>query len=396
MFGASAALGQGQGPGAADAAADPWLTFGLDRLPFLQVDWMGNPLWKYLASLLYLSLAFGASHLVDFLFKTQFKKLASRTKTQLDDLLIDLVRGPLRVVCFVVLLNIGLRVLAWPDWAADFIAKGVKIAIGCSLGYVALKFVDLVVGLWQRRLDAAGQGVLDMQLLPVIRKSLKVFVVVVVALVTTQNLGMDVTGLLASLSIGGLAVGLAAQDTLSNLFGAVALFADKPFRIGDRVQLDSIDGTVEAIGLRSTRIRNLDGHLVTVPNRTAANANITNVSGRPNIKTVMNIGVTYDTPAERVERAMLIIEEIFKPHPKTADLIISFNKFNDSSLNILVVHWWNSTDFREYLGGFQKLNLELKRRFDDERIDFAFPSQTVYLKNERVAEAPPGAAARES
>jgi len=95
----------------------------------------------------------------------------------------------------------------------------------------------------------------------------------------------------------------------------------------------------------------------------------------------MNVGVTYDTPADRVERAMAIIDEIFRPHPKTADLIISFNKFNDSSLNILVVHWWNSTDFKEYLGGFQKLNLELKRRFDAEGIDFAFPTQTVYVKN---------------
>jgi len=121
-------------------------------------------------------------------------------------------------------------------------------------------------------------------------------------------------------------------------------------------------------------------HLVTIPNRTLANANIVNVSKRPNIKTVMNIGLTYDTSSERVEHAVRIIEEIFRPHPKTADLIISFNKFESSSLNILVVHWWNSTDFREYLVGFQQLNLELKRRFDAEGISFAFPTQTVYLQ----------------
>lgn len=369
---------------AAQAAASPsraWLTFGLDRIEWLQVTWLGNPLWQYLASLLYILLALYVSKLVDFLFQTQLKKLAVRTKTQLDDLLLDLAKGPVKIICFVILLHIGLRVFAWPDWAATFISNGLKIIVACSVTYVALKCVDLGMGLWQKRLDAAEQGMLDMQLFPVIRKSLKVFIVVVAALVTTQNLGMNVTGLLASLSIGGLAVGLAAQDTLSNLFGAVALFADKPFRVGDRIQLDAIDGSVEAIGLRSTRVRNLDGHLVTIPNRTMANASITNVSKRPNIKTVMNVGVTYDTPADKVERAMAIIEEIFKPHPKTADLIISFNKFNDSSLNILVVHWWNSTDFKEYLAGFQKLNLELKRRFDAEGIDFAFPSQTVYVKN---------------
>ena len=356
--------------------------FGLDRVEWLRAPVMGNPLWQYLAALIYVALALYASKLVDYLIQARLKKLAARTRTQIDDLILELARGPIKVVVFVILLHIGLRVFAWPAWAATVISNGLKIVVACSLAYVLLKIVDLVMLRWQKRVETAGDGVLDMQLFPVIRKTLKVFVIIVTALVTSQNLGMNVTGLLASLSIGGLAVGLAAQDTLSNLFGAVALFADKPFRVGDRIQLDAIDGTVESIGLRSTRVRNLDGYLVTVPNRTMANASLTNVSGRPNIKTVMNIGVTYDTPAEKVERAMKIIEEIYRPHPKTADLIISFNKFESSSLNILVVHWWNSTDFKEYLLQFQKLNLELKRRFDAEEIDFAFPTQTLHLRRD--------------
>jgi MscS family membrane protein len=295
-----------------------------------------------------------------------------------------------KVIAFVLFLHIGLRLFAWPEWTAMFISNGLKIVVACSLTYIAIKFVDLMVGLWQQRAEAAQEGVVDHQLFPIIRKSLRIFVLVVAALVTSQNLGMNVTGLLASLSIGGLAVGLAAQDTLSNLFGAVAIFADKPFRVGDRIQLDSVDGTVEAIGLRSTRVRNLDGHLVTIPNKTMANANIVNVSKRPNIKTVMNIGVTYDTPAERVERAIRIIEEIFRAHPKTTDLMVSFNKFESSSLNIQVVHWWGATDFKEYQLGVQQLNLELKRRFDAEGIGFAFPTQTVYLRQDsewRLADA---------
>lgn len=360
----------------------PWVAGWLEQFPWLQVKWLGNPLWQYVAALLYIVVAFYAAKVVDFLFRVQLKKLTAKTKTTWDDLLVDLVRGPVKLVTFVILLHLGLRVFAWPEWAASFISNGLKIVVAASITYVAIKFVDLGMGVWRKRMESAEDAVLDAQLFPVLSKSAKVFVVVVAALVTTQNLGMNVTGLLASLSIGGLAVGLAAQDTLSNLFGAVALFADKPFRVGDRVQLDAIDGSVEAIGLRSTRIRNLDGHLVTVPNRTMANASLTNVSKRPNIKTVMNIGVTYDTPADKVDRAMQIIEEIFRPHPKTADLIISFNKFESSSLNILVVHWWDSTDFKEYLLQFQKLNLELKRRFDAEGISFAFPSQTVYLRQD--------------
>ena len=364
------------------AGAASWLTDWLEQFPWLQITWLGNPLWQYVAALLYIVLAFYASKLVDLVFRVQLKKLTARTKTTMDDLLIDLARGPVKVITFVILLHLGLRVFAWPEWAANLISNGLKIAVAASITYVALKVVDVGMSLWRKRMESAEDAILDSQLFPVLSKSAKVFVVVVAVLVTTQNLGMNVTGLLASLSIGGLAVGLAAQDTLSNLFGAVALFADKPFRVGERIQLDAIDGTVETIGLRSTRIRNLDGHLVTVPNRTMANANLINVSRRPNIKTVMNIGVTYDTPAEKVERAMQIIEDIYRPHPKTSDLIISFNKFESSSLNILVVHWWDSTDFKEYLLQFQKLNLELKRRFDTEGISFAFPSQTVYMRQD--------------
>ncbi len=375
----------------AAAGAEPtWMTFGLDRVPWLRLQILGNPVWQYLASLIYIILAFYVSKLLDYFIQVQLRKWAEKTQTRFDDLMLDLLHGPVKIVSFVILLHIGLRVFAWPAWAATFISNGLKLIVACSLTYVAVKFIDLLMGLWKQRVEATQEAMLDMHLFPVIRKTLKIFIIVIAILVTSQNLGMNVTGLLASLSIGGLAVGLAAQDTLSNLFGAVAIFADKPFRVGDRIQLDAIDGTVEVIGLRSTRVRNLDGFLVSIPNKNMAAANIVNVSKRPNIKTVMNIGVTYDTPSAQVERAMQIIHDIYRPHPKTADLLVAFNKFESSALNILVVHWWNSTDYSEYLAGFQKLNLELKRRFDAENINFAFPSQTVYLRQDsqwRVASA---------
>ncbi len=297
-------------------------------------------------------------------------------------------RGPRRgsrrqlFLAFCVALLGFTALLARAEQSDGYVSALLKGAIGATLAFVALRLVDVGVEVWHLRAGAASGETVGVQLLPVVRKGLKIFVVTVAAIVTLQNVGMDVTGLLASLSIGGLALGLAAQDTLANLFGAVALFADKPFRVGDRIQLDAIDGTVETIGLRSTRIRNLDGYLVTVPNRTMANASLTNVSHRPSIKTEMNIGVTYDTPAARVERAMEIIDEVYRPHPRTVDLIVSFNKFESSSLNILVVHWWGSADVREYLAGLRQLNLELKRLFDSEGIEFAFPTRTIHLKQD--------------
>jgi MscS family membrane protein len=376
------ALARSDSSSAAATRPRTWLSFGLDRIHWLRVEVLGNPFWQYLASLIYIILAFYVSKVLDYVIQAQLRKWAAKTETKFDDLLLDLMRGPVKLVSFVILLHVGLRVFAWPEWESSLISNGLKIIVGCSLTYLAVKVVDLGMGLWQQRVETTQGGILDMQLFPIIRKTLKIFVVVVAVLVVSQNLGMNVTGLLASLSIGGLAVGLAAQDTLSNVFGAVAIFADKPFRVGDQIQLDSIQGAVEAIGLRSTRLRNLDGFLVTIPNKNMAAANIINISQRPNIKTMMNIGLAYDTPTPKIERALAIIQEIFQAHPRTADLQASFNKFEGSSLNIQVVHWWNSTDFKEYLLGFQKLNLELKRRFDEEQISFAFPSQTVYLRQD--------------
>jgi MscS family membrane protein len=179
-----------------------------------------------------------------------------------------------------------------------------------------------------------------------------------------------------------LALGLAAQDTVANLFGAVAVFLDKPFHIGDRIKVLSVDGAVEAIGLRSTRVRNQEGHHVTIPNKTMGNEIITNITRRPTIKTEMNIGLTYDTPVEKVRRATLILQEILGTNPRTSDLIISFNKFTDSALNIFVVHVWNGTDAKAHFAEMQELNLKIKERFDAEKNEFALPAQNIYLKSE--------------
>lgn len=362
--------------------APQWIENLAASLPFLKWQWWGNELWKYLFSLIYIFLAFYVSKLLDYLTRVWLKKLAQRSQTRFDDLLLELLNGPVKVVAFVIFLRIGLDVFDWPGVVQKVLAKGFTIIVAVSLTYMVLKFIDLIMGYWRQRAAVKEDDEFNKQLFPIIRKTLKAFIIIVAALVTLDNIGVNITAAIASLSIGGLAVGLAAQDTLANLFGGIAIFLDKPFRIGDRVQLDNVDGPVESIGMRSTRVRNLDGHLITIPNKTMGNATITNISARPNIKTVMNIGITYDTPAAKVRLALKTIEEVYKQHPKSFDCIISFNKFENCSLNILVVHWWNSTDFKEYLGGIQEMNLSLKERFDAEGINFAFPTQTLYLKQD--------------
>lgn len=369
--------------GSGQASESGYLTFGLDQVSYLQGEFpKGFPLWQYVASLIYILMAFVVSKGLDYFARVYFKRWTERTRTQLDDLLLAILKGPVKIVSFVVLLHLGLHVFQWPEVIELFLSKVLIVVVACSITYMVVKVIDVLLAFWKRRSEGETDRAFDEQLFPVIRRALQVFVIVVAVLLTSQNLGLNITSLIASLSIGGLALGLAAQDTLGNMFGAVSVFMDKPFRIGDRVQLNGMDGTVEEIGLRSTRIRNLDGHLITVPNKTMGSATITNVTRRPNIKTVMNIGITYDTSTEKVKEAIGILEEIYRKHPMTFDVIISFNQFAESALNIQVVHWWNSTVQKDYLKGMQEMNLAVKERFDAARIGFAFPSRTLYVKQD--------------
>ncbi len=359
------------------------LTFGMDRIGFLDRHKILNiQLWQYAASLIYIFLAFYISKVLDFLTRVWLKKWAEKTPNKFDDLLLNLLNGPIKIIAFIIFLRIGLEVFSWPAIVQMILSKGFTIVVAWTVTYVALKFVDLVLSYWRQRARPETDRAFDEQLFPIIRKSLKVFIAVVAILVTLDNIGVNITAAIASLSIGGLAIGLAAQDTLANLFGAVSVFVDKPFRIGDHIQLTNVEGTVEAIGMRSTRVRNLDGHLITVPNKTMGNATITNVSLRPTIKTVMNFGLTYDTSTEKLKRAVQILEEIYRNHPETQDLIVSFNKFADSALNIQVVHWWKGTDGKACLMAMHEMNFKVKELFEAEKLNFAFPSQTVYLKQD--------------
>ena len=355
------------------------LTFGLDRFEPLRTPFLGNPLWQYLASLIYIVLAFYVAKFLDWLARVWLRKFTRKTKTSLDDQLLELLNGPIKVIAFVLFLHIGLSIFHWPPPVELWLHKAFIVVLAVSLTYMVLKVTDVLVGLWRERGADVEKGTND-PLFMVIRKGIKAFLLVIAVLVTMQNLGVNVTAAVASLSIGGLALGLAAQDTLANLFGAVAIFADKPFRVGDRIRLDHVDGTVENIGLRSTRVRSLDGHLVTIPNKTMGNATITNVTARPNIKTEMNLSITYDTPTEKVRRATVILEEVYRGHAMTADVWVSFNKFNDSALNLFVVHWWNGVEPKAHLAGLMQLNLEIKRRFEAEGIEFAYPTQTVHVR----------------
>jgi len=327
-------------------------------------------------------LAWLLARFLDYLVAVQLKKAAGREKPELSHWLIRLLQSPVRVLAFVLMLSFGLNLFVWPLWLERWIRGGFKVAVAISITYLGLKVVDVLADSWRGRLARRADKAFNDLLVPLISKSIKALILIMAVLVTLDNLDFNIRTLLAGVSITGLAVGLAAQDTVGNLFGAAAVFMDKPFKIGDRIKMGDIEGVVEEMGLRSTRIRNGDGHVITVPNKTVGNSTIVNITQRPNIKTVLNIGVTYDTPAGQVRQALDILTEVFQKHPETHDVIVGFNQFADSALNLNVIHWWKSLDYKLYVAGMQEINLEIKRRFDEAGIGFAFPSRTVYLRQD--------------
>ncbi|MDA2935352.1 mechanosensitive ion channel family protein [Acidobacteria bacterium AH-259-D05] len=285
-------------------------------------------------------------------------------------------------VLFVGGLQIGLFFLILHETVAGAANTVVSILFVLALAYVGYCFVD-VVDHWLMTFAAKTKSKLDDMLFPVVRKSLRI-TIILLAFVQIATIVSDepITSILAGLGVGGLALALAAQDTLKNFFGSLMLFADKPFEMGDRIVVGGHDGPVEEVGLRSTRIRTLDGHLVTIPNGELAHQEIQNIGKRPFIKRVVNITVTYDTPAEKIEGAVQIIQDILDDHegmPPDLPPRVFFNEFNDAALNILVIYWYSPPNYWDFLAFSQRINLEILRRFNQEGIEFAFPTQTLYL-----------------
>lgn len=222
----------------------------------------------------------------------------------------------------------------------------------------------------------------DDQLVPFASKTLKVLVVVLGFLIVLQSFGLNVMSLLAGLGLGGLALALAAQDTAANLFGSITILFDNPFKIGDWVKVKDMEGTVEEIGFRSTRIRTFYNSLITIPNAMMAKETIDNMGVRPARRIRQTLGVTYETPPEKIEQFCEQIRYLLKQHPKVnpETVVVFFNNYNASSLDILVNFHLQVFSGPEELENQQQIFIEILKIAARMKVDFAYPTQTLYYK----------------
>ncbi len=317
---------------------------------------------------------------VYWIFKNIIRKYTEKSKTRFDDIILKSMESP--VVFGVVIAGIyfAFNVLTFSEKVSASVKRGINALIIFDIAWVLSRLLDGIIEEYITPLIKKTESDLDDQLLPIIRKGIKMTIWIVAVIVALDNAGYDVGAILAGLGIGGFAFALAAQDYISNLFGGITIFLDKPFTVNERIKVNGVDGVIKEIGIRSSRIETLEGRIVTIPNSVFSKSSIENVSSEPSRKVVMNIGVTYDTKPEKIQRAIDILKEIAKLNTNLDEkVIVSFNEFKDFSLNIIFVYYIKKGS--DIFGTQNEMNLEILKRFNENAIEFAFPTQTLYTKN---------------
>lgn len=273
-----------------------------------------------------------------------------------------------------------LHLLDLPDGALNILTLAVKVVMAVSGVWASYRVADLL-GAWLATLAARTESTLDDLLVPMVRRVLKIIVTAFGLVFIAQNLDVDVTSLLAGLGIGGLAFALAAKDTVENLFGSLTVLADRPFQIGDWVVIGDLEGTVEELGLRSTRIRTFYNSLITVPNSHLVNMAVDNYGERRFRRISTSLGVQYDTPPEKIEAFCEGIRELIRKHPYTRKdfYLVHFKEFAASSLNIMLYVFHEAPDWATEMRERQRLFIDILHLAKALGVEFAFPTQTLHV-----------------
>lgn len=301
------------------------------------------------------------------------------------------VLRPLGLMAMALMWWSGLNMLGLPDTALVILLVAVKLLVSLSGIWSAFRIVDIFDALWANK-AARTDNKFDDLLVPMLSKSLKVFVVVIGIVFAADNLNIDVTSLLAGLGLGGLAFALAAKDLLGNFFGSVTVLLDRPFSIGDWVVIGDIEGTVEQVGFRSTRVRTFYNSLVTMPNSILTTTKIDNMGARRFRRMKQVLSVTYDTSPEKIEAFCEGIRKIIQLHPymRKDYYQVYFNEYGAASLNVLVYVFWATPDWSMELRERHRFLLDILRLAKQLDVEFAFPTQTLYLKQGDTAQTAAG------
>jgi MscS family membrane protein len=352
-----------------------------ERLP----DWaqgrtLGVEAWKLLGLLLLLILAILVRTVVMFVVAAQAKRFMRRIEAEWGRSLLARIDNPIGTLVAAGMAGLLLPALQLPIRLSVISLLAVRVVAAFSVVWAVYRLVDVVTG-WMEMKAEKTDTKLDNQLVPMVRTALKVFTVAVGIIFVLQNLDVDVAGLVAGLGLGGLAFALAARDTVANLFGAITVFLDRPFQIGDWICIDGQHGIVEQVGFRSTKLRTFYNSVLTVPNGSLANTMVDNYGAREYRRILTTLQLTYDTTPEQMQAFVEGLRAILQANPYTRKDFyeIHFNEFGAHALEVMFYVFVKVASWSEELRERHNLFLEILRLAKELGVDFAFPTQTLHV-----------------
>ena len=350
---------------------------------FMDKDFYHNTVFEWASTLFVILLSVIIGKILFWFIGKYVKRITSKTKTNLDDILVDKLEEPVVFGLIIIGSWWGIELLSFSDGFQGFINNVFHILIAIDITWMLARTVDALLVEYLLPIVDDSDSDLDDQLMPILRKGVRSVIWIIGIIVGLNNAGYNVGALLAGVGIGGLAMAMAAKDFVANVFGGITVFVDKPFKLNERIQVNGLDGVITEIGIRSTRMTTLAGRMVTIPNKTFTESWVENVSVEPWRKEVLKLGLTYDTSPDAIEKAIGILNGIVDEMDEVEDdRLISFNTFGDFALTITFIYYIKKES--NIMGTQNMMHLQILRRFNAEKLDFAFPTQTVLAQVEKT------------
>lgn len=357
-------------------------------MPFWDTEFLGNPLSRW-------AIAVGAGvavivvmRIVVAIVARRMRKFAAGTATDVDDLVADLVDRTKLLFVLIVAVWAGSEFLTLSDTAQGRIRAVLILGLLFQTGYWATALVSYGLNRYRRRVQEEDPGMATA--MGALGFVVRVGIWAIIALVALDTLGIAITTLLAGVSVGGIAVALAVQSILGDLFSSVSIVLDKPFVVGDYIVVGDSMGTVEHVGLKTTRVRSLTGEQLVIGNSDLLSSRIRNYKRMDERRAVFNVGVEYGTSAAKLELIPGMIKEAVEARENTRFDRSHFKAFGDFALIYETVFWMTVPDYSSLMETQQAINLELYRRFEEAEIEFAFPTQTLHVRTGSGGAAPGG------
>jgi MscS family membrane protein len=354
----------------------------IESLPRVLLDnhFLELALWQWIGQILLVILAWFGGWACARLVIRWLRPLTAKTETDIDDRLLELTASPLRLLAAIGIFHAALPLLHLPVPAETLLDEVSKFLVILAVAWLALRAIDLASLVTKERLVQRGR-VGASNLVPLGARAIKIAVLVITVLACLDTFGVNVTAVLAGLGVGGLAVALAAQKTIENIFGGVSVLLDQPVRPGDFCRFGDKLGTVEDIGVRSTRIRTLDRTVISIPNAEFSTLQLENFAVRDRIRLINTIGLRYETKPDQMRHAIAGLRRVLLAHPKVLPepQRVRFVGFGSSSLDLEVFAYVETTDFNEFLAIREDIFLRFMDVVAESGTGFAFPSTTTYL-----------------